>query len=79
MNFKGNDKERQPVLCYKRLGINYNRLTETEFRQFIHILEKSSLLKPRFQSQKTEIKNAVAGDLAVPATATLLLIIFKSL
>lgn len=45
MNFKGSDKERQAILYCKRLGIRYNKLTEQEFRQLIHILEKSSLLK----------------------------------
>ncbi len=45
MNFKGSDKERQAILYCKRLGIRYNKLTEQEFWQLIHILEKSSLLK----------------------------------
>lgn len=45
MSFKGSDKERQAILYCKRLGIRYNRLTEQEFRQLIHILEKSSVLK----------------------------------
>ena len=46
MNFKGSDLERQAMLYCKRLGINYNKLTETEFRQLIHnILNKSSILK----------------------------------
>lgn len=45
MNFKGSDLERQAMLYCKRLGINYSKLTETEFRQLIHILDKSSLLK----------------------------------
>ena len=42
---KGSDLERQAMLYCKRLGINYSKLTETEFRQLIHILDKSSLLK----------------------------------
>lgn len=45
MNFKGSDLERQAMLYCKRLGINYSKLTEAEFRQLIHILDKSSLLK----------------------------------
>lgn len=45
MNFKGSDLERQAILYCKRLGINYSKLSELEFRQLIHILNKSSLLK----------------------------------
>lgn len=45
MNFKGSDLERQAMLYCKRLGINYSKLTEAEFRQLIRILDKSSLLK----------------------------------
>ena len=45
MNFKGSALEPQAMLYCKRLGINYSKLTETEFRQLIHILDKSSLLK----------------------------------
>lgn len=52
MNFKGSDQERQAVLYCKRLGINYNKLTESEFWQLIHILEKSSLLKTHSSKRK---------------------------
>lgn len=52
MNFKGSDLERQAMLYYKRLGINYSKLTETEFRQLIHILDKSSLLKTHGSKRK---------------------------
>ena len=40
MNFKGSDLERQAMLYCKRLGINYSKLTEAEFRQLIRILDK---------------------------------------
>ncbi len=52
MNFKGSDLERQAMLYCKRLGINYSKLTETEFRQLIHILDKSSLLKTHGSKRK---------------------------
>lgn len=52
MSFKGSDRERQAILYCKRLGIRYNRLTEQEFRQLIHILEKSSLLKTHGSRRK---------------------------
>ena len=52
MNFKGSDLERQAMLYCKRLGINYSKLTETEFRQLIHILDKSSLLKVHSPKRK---------------------------
>ena len=45
MNSKGSDLERQAILYCKRQGINYNKLSELEFRQLIHILNKSSILK----------------------------------
>ena len=52
MNFKGSDLERQAVLYCKRLGINYGKLTETEFRNLIHILNKSSILKTHGSKRK---------------------------
>ena len=52
MNFKGSDQERQAILYCKRLGINYKKLTELEFRQLIHILEKSSILKTHGSKRK---------------------------
>ena len=52
MNFKGSDLERQAMLYCKRLGINYSKLTELEFRQLIHILNKSSLLKTHGSKRK---------------------------
>ena len=52
MNFKGSDLERQAILYCKRLGINYSKLTETEFRQLIHILNKSSILKTHGSRRK---------------------------
>ena len=52
MNFKGSDLERQAILYCKRLGINYSKLTELEFRQLIHILNKSSLLKTHGSKRK---------------------------
>lgn len=52
MNFKGSDLERQAMLYCKRLGINYSKLTETEFRQLIHILNKSSILKTHGSKRK---------------------------
>ena len=52
MNFKGSDLERQAMLYCKRLGINYSKLTELEFRQLIHILDKSSLLKTHGSKRK---------------------------
>ena len=52
MNFKGSDLERQAMLYCKRLGINYSKLTETEFRQLIHILNKSALLKTHGSKRK---------------------------
>jgi len=45
MNFNGSDKVRQAILYCKQFDIRYNKLTEQEFRQLIHILKKSSLLK----------------------------------
>ena len=53
MKFKGSDLERQAMLYCKRLGINYSKLTETEFRQLIHILNKSALLKTHGSKRKT--------------------------
>ena len=52
MNFKGSDLERQAMLYCKQLGINYSKLTELEFRQLIHILNKSSLLKTHGSKRK---------------------------
>ena len=52
MNFKGSDLERQAILYCKRLGINYSKLSELEFRQLIHILNKSSLLKTHGSKRK---------------------------
>ena len=52
MNFKGSDLERQAMLYCKRLGINYSKLTEAEFRQLIHILNKSSILKTHGSRRK---------------------------
>lgn len=52
MNFKGSDLERQAMLYCKRLGINYSKLTETEFRNLIHILNKSSILKTHGSRRK---------------------------
>ena len=52
MNFKGSDLERQAMLYCKRLGINYSKLTEAEFRQLIHILNKSALLKTHGSKRK---------------------------
>lgn len=52
MNFKGSDQERQAVLYCKRLGINYKKLTEAEFWQLIHILDKSTLLKTHSPKRK---------------------------
>ena len=52
MNFKGSDLERQAMLYCKRLGINYGKLTETEFRNLIHILNKSSILKTHGSRRK---------------------------
>ena len=36
---------RRPTLYCKRLGINYNKLSDVEFRQLVHILEKSKYFK----------------------------------
>lgn len=52
MNFKGSDLERQAILYCKRLGINYSKLTKLEFRQLIHILDKSALLKTHGSKRK---------------------------
>ena len=58
MNFKGSDLERQAILYCKRLGINYSKLSELEFRQLIHILNKSSLLKnTRLKAEEAQIKS----------------------
>ncbi len=35
----------QAALYCKRLGINYNKLSDVEFRQLVHILEKSKYFK----------------------------------
>ena len=52
MNFKGSDLERQAILYCKRLGINYSKLTEAEFRQLIHILNKSTMLTKHGSKRK---------------------------
>ena len=44
-NFKGSPLEKQAALYCKRLGINYNKLSDVEFRQLVHILEKSKFFK----------------------------------
>ena len=44
-NFKGSPLEKQAALYCKRLGINYNKLSDAEFRQLVHILEKSKFFK----------------------------------
>ena len=44
-NFKGSPLEKQAALYCKRLGINYNKLSDVEFRQLVHILEKSKYFK----------------------------------
>ena len=44
-NFKGSPLEKQAALYCKRLGINYNKLSDAEFRQLVHILEKSKYFK----------------------------------
>lgn len=51
-SFKGSPLEKQAVLYCKRLGINYNKLSETEFRQLVHILEKSKLFKSYINQRK---------------------------
>ena len=56
MNFKGSDLERQAILYCKRLGINYSKLSELEFRQLIHILNKSSCSKHTAQSGRSANK-----------------------
>ena len=44
-NIKGSPLEKQAALYCKRLGINYNKLSGAEFRQLVHILEKSKFFK----------------------------------
>ncbi len=44
-NFKGSPLEKQAALYCKRLGINYSKLSDAEFRQLVHILEKSKFFK----------------------------------
>ena len=44
-DFKGSSLEKQAALYCKRLGINYNKLSDVEFRQLVHILEKSKFFK----------------------------------
>lgn len=51
-NFKGSPLEKQAVLYCKRLGINYNKLSETELRQLVHILEKSKFFKSYVSQRK---------------------------
>ena len=43
--FQGKPLEKQAALYCKRLGINYNKLSDVEFRQLVHILEKSKFFK----------------------------------
>ena len=44
-DFKGSSREKQAALYCKRLGINYNKLSDVEFRQLVHIVEKSKFFK----------------------------------
>ncbi len=44
-NFRESLLEKQSALYCKRLGINYSKLSDVEFRQLVHILEKSKFLK----------------------------------
>lgn len=51
-NFKGSSPEKQDALYRKRLDINYNKLSDAEFRQLIHILEKSKFFKSYVAQRK---------------------------
>ena len=51
-NFKGSPLEKQATLYCKRLGINYNKLSDVEFRQLVHILEKSKFFKSYVSQRK---------------------------
>ena len=51
-NFKGSPLEKQAALYCKRLGINYNKLSDVEFRQLVHILEKSKFFKSYVSQRK---------------------------
>ena len=51
-NFKGSPLEKQAALYCKRLGINYNKLSDVEFRQLVHILEKSKSFKSYVSQRK---------------------------
>ena len=51
-SFKGSPQEKQAILYCKRLGINYNKLSDEEFRTLIKILNKSSLLKSPLNQKK---------------------------
>lgn len=51
-NFKGSPLEKQAALYCKRLGINYNKLSDAEFRQLVHILEKSKFFKSYVSQRK---------------------------
>ncbi len=42
----------QAALYCKRLGINYNKLSDAEFRQLVHILEKSKFFKSYVSQRK---------------------------
>ena len=54
-NFKGKPLEKQAALYCKRLGINYSKLSDAEFLQLIHILEKSKFFKS-YVAQRKERK-----------------------
>ena len=51
-NFKGSPLEKQAALYCKRLGIDYNKLSDVEFRQLVHILEKSKFFKSYVSQRK---------------------------
>ncbi len=54
-NLKGSPLEKQAALYCKRLGINYSKLSDAEFLQLIHILEKSKFFKS-YVAQRKERK-----------------------
>lgn len=52
-NFKGNHLEKQAMLYCKQLGINYEDLSDEEFRQLIQILQKAKRTGTPINQTKT--------------------------
>ena len=76
-NFKGSPFEKQAALYCKRLGINYNKLSDAEFRQLVHILEKSKFLKAMPARGRNGNKKTAVAWCMFPCSSGFVLVVFS--